>query len=315
MWRNLAQRRPSGRPLLCQLLARRGWCDGRNLTCWALNVSRGLGQIRVASGFLGCNLQSLGSLACVAKYWSSAASDGRSRLPCHWCIAPLHGSAQPKEPRLCPGDPAETPERAPTFEFMGVRNSFRHSCLRPEESAPLKAVSWLRVECIFPWPDVSSAMALRRWQSEFNEFTDDGNVTGIHVMPHQSSSNRRHATTQQYDARACKSGSVRHAHRRVDFYLPVSPILMDNDTSSTSTKPLKTFRHRGISASVFENESEKGDLFYKVQIVRTYKDGKKFHSTPTFSRDELPLVILVTQQAFDFVLCEERDNKTERARD
>ena len=77
--------------------------------------------------------------------------------------------------------------------------------------------------------------------------------------------------------------------------------------SQNSTKPLKTFRFRGVSASVFENQTDKGELFHKVSIVRTYKDGKRFHTTPTFSRDELPIVTLVAQQAYDFILTEERD--------
>lgn len=79
--------------------------------------------------------------------------------------------------------------------------------------------------------------------------------------------------------------------------------------SSTSTKPVKTFRFRGISASVFSNENDKGDVFHKVSIVRTYKDGRDFKTTPTFSRDELPIVSLVSQQAFDFILNEERDQR------
>lgn len=86
---------------------------------------------------------------------------------------------------------------------------------------------------------------------------------------------------------------------------------MENETQ-TSTKPSATFRYRGISASVFENHSEKGDPYYKVSIVRTYKDGKDFKSTPTFSRDELPIVMLVAQQAYEFVLTTERDNRAER---
>ncbi len=85
-----------------------------------------------------------------------------------------------------------------------------------------------------------------------------------------------------------------------------------NNSSQPSTKPLATFRFRGVSASVFENRTEKDVPFYKVQIVRTYKDGKVFKATPTFSRDELPLVMHVAQQAFDFVLCTERDNRTEQ---
>lgn len=91
---------------------------------------------------------------------------------------------------------------------------------------------------------------------------------------------------------------------------PFPHLSMAND-SKPSTKPVKTYRFRGISASVFENQTEKGDPFYKVQIVRTYKDGKDFKSTPTFSRDELPVVMLVSQQAYDFVLCSERDNRRE----
>ena len=81
---------------------------------------------------------------------------------------------------------------------------------------------------------------------------------------------------------------------------------MDKD-SSTSTKPVKTFRFRGISASVFENKTDNGEVFHKVSIVRTYKDGRNFKTTPTFSRDELPIVHLVARQAFMFILTEERD--------
>ena len=85
--------------------------------------------------------------------------------------------------------------------------------------------------------------------------------------------------------------------------------------SSASTKPVKTYRFRGISASIFENKTDKGELFHKVSIVRTYKDGKNFQTTPTFSRDELPIVALVAQQSFDFILCEERDQReTEQGR-
>ena len=41
--------------------------------------------------------------------------------------------------------------------------------------------------------------------------------------------------------------------------------------ATASTKPLKTFRLKGVSASVFENRSEQDALYHKVQIVRTYK--------------------------------------------
>lgn len=112
----------------------------------------------------------------------------------------------------------------------------------------------------------------------------------------------------------CALRQVRAVQRasRCGSHIFLPRLVMQNETQP-STKPAATFRYRGISASVFENQSEKGDPYYKVAIVRTYKDGKNgFKSTPTFSRDELPLVIKVAQQAFDFILVTERDNRVER---
>lgn len=86
---------------------------------------------------------------------------------------------------------------------------------------------------------------------------------------------------------------------------------MEND-SSTSTKPVKTFRYRGISAAIFENHAEKGDLFHKVTIVRNYKTDDGFASTPSYSRSDLPVVNYVSQQAFEFILLAERDAREQQ---
>ena len=72
-------------------------------------------------------------------------------------------------------------------------------------------------------------------------------------------------------------------------------------SSSSSSKPVKVFRLRGVSASVFENSSEQNGTFHKVQIVRTYKDGEEFKTTPTFNRDDLPFVQQVAHRAWEFV--------------
>ena len=106
MLRKLSSRQLPVHPLRCQLLARRGCCDGRDLTCWALNVSRGRGQIRVAKGFCSFVRKNLGSLAMVAEFRLSCASVGRTRLPCNCCVVPPLDSAMSNEPRLRPGDPA-----------------------------------------------------------------------------------------------------------------------------------------------------------------------------------------------------------------
>ena len=65
-----------------------------------------------------------------------------------------------------------------------------------------------------------------------------------------------------------------------------------------SNKPVAKFQYRGVVASVFENEAENGSLFYKVSIARTYRDGEQFKSTSSFSRDDLPLVAQVANEAW-----------------
>lgn len=83
------------------------------------------------------------------------------------------------------------------------------------------------------------------------------------------------------------------------FDTSISPNIMNNrkDTSST-TKPVAKAKLRGITASVFENQTDKGQPFYKVTITRTYKDGDGFKNTSTFMRDDLPLVEAVAHRAW-----------------
>lgn len=71
------------------------------------------------------------------------------------------------------------------------------------------------------------------------------------------------------------------------------------------TKPVKVFRVRGVSASVFQNQSTadgRDAVFYKVALQRTYKDGKEFKTTSSFGRDDLPVARHVLQQAWEFIL-------------
>jgi hypothetical protein len=70
-------------------------------------------------------------------------------------------------------------------------------------------------------------------------------------------------------------------------------------------KPVKVFRVRGISASVFQNQSTaegRDGVFYRVTLQRTYKDGAEFKTTSSFNRDELPVARHVLQQAWEFIL-------------
>jgi hypothetical protein len=75
-----------------------------------------------------------------------------------------------------------------------------------------------------------------------------------------------------------------------------------------ATKPVKVFRVRGISASVFQNQSTaegRDAVFYKVALQRTYKDGNEFKTTSSFGRDDLPVARHVLQQAWEFILSAE----------
>ena len=74
--------------------------------------------------------------------------------------------------------------------------------------------------------------------------------------------------------------------------------------SENSNKPVKVFRLRGISASIFENSSKtngRESVFYKVSIQRTWKDGDDFKTTTSFGRDDLPLVEKVAALAHAWI--------------
>ena len=78
-------------------------------------------------------------------------------------------------------------------------------------------------------------------------------------------------------------------------------------TKETSNKPVKQFRLRAISASIFENETEKGQTFFKVTVQRSYKTKDGFKSTNSFTRDDLPLVAELVTAAWRDILKREAE--------
>ena len=74
---------------------------------------------------------------------------------------------------------------------------------------------------------------------------------------------------------------------------------------ANGNKPVKVFRYRGISASVFENFSQTDGeqvRFFKVNLQRTFKQGEDFKHNASFGRDEIPIARLVLDRAWQFVL-------------
>jgi hypothetical protein len=83
----------------------------------------------------------------------------------------------------------------------------------------------------------------------------------------------------------------------------------ESEATSVSSKPVKVLRVRGISASIFANraKSDQGRelTFHKVAIQRTYRDEGEFKITSSFSRDDLPIVRLLSERAWQWILDEE----------
>ena len=70
-------------------------------------------------------------------------------------------------------------------------------------------------------------------------------------------------------------------------------------------KPVKTFRFRGISASVFENTTHADNQpvrFFKVNLQRAFKRDGKYEHNSSFGRDDIPVAIHVLNQAWQFIL-------------
>ena len=85
---------------------------------------------------------------------------------------------------------------------------------------------------------------------------------------------------------------------------PLPPFPMAD--KAATNKPVKTFRLRGVTASVFENKSEDNkSSFFKDSLQRSYKHGDEWKSTSSFGRDDLPIVSLLTKQAWEFMLTSE----------
>jgi hypothetical protein len=93
------------------------------------------------------------------------------------------------------------------------------------------------------------------------------------------------------------------------LYFPIYTLYMATAKeplmAQPSAKPVKVFRLRGVSASVFQNHAKRENrdvTFHKVSLQRTYKDGDEFKQTSTFSRDDLPVCMHVMQQAWAYIL-------------
>lgn len=92
---------------------------------------------------------------------------------------------------------------------------------------------------------------------------------------------------------------------------------MAQTTNATAlNKPVKTFRLRGISASIFQNETYQAGQpvrFYKVSLQRAFRQNGEFRHNSNFVRDEIPVAVHVLQLAWAFILEIENASSVEEA--
>lgn len=72
-------------------------------------------------------------------------------------------------------------------------------------------------------------------------------------------------------------------------------------TTTSPLRPLRTFRLKGVKASVFENRTEQG-AFYKTSLQKVYRDGEQWKTTTSLGRDDLPVARLLLARAWEFIL-------------
>jgi len=81
--------------------------------------------------------------------------------------------------------------------------------------------------------------------------------------------------------------------------------IMRNQTSpSTSSKsnnqPVHKIRHGFVSASIWRQETDKGDLF-NVTFQRSYRDEDTWKNSNSFGRNNLLVLSLIAARAFEWI--------------
>jgi hypothetical protein len=97
--------------------------------------------------------------------------------------------------------------------------------------------------------------------------------------------------------------------------MPIAPPAKEPESASAQ-KPVKVFRLRGVSASVFANRAEidgKERTFHKVSVQRSFKDGDEWKQNSSFGRDDLPVLGLMLNRAWEFILDTESARNKEEA--
>jgi hypothetical protein len=97
------------------------------------------------------------------------------------------------------------------------------------------------------------------------------------------------------------SGIPRAALRNNDPNEKGGAMAQKKETEEKKEKPVFERQFGNIHVSVWRNEKENGAVWYNTTIVRKYHDGNKWQDATSFSRDDLPTVVIAACTAYFWI--------------
>src|SRR5213593_3672847 len=89
---------------------------------------------------------------------------------------------------------------------------------------------------------------------------------------------------------------------------------MRNQTPArtSNNQPVHKIRHGFVSASIWRQETDKGELF-NVTFQRSYRDGDTWKNSTSFGRNNLLVVSLIAARAFEWIAIQAQKAKQSTA--
>jgi hypothetical protein len=66
-------------------------------------------------------------------------------------------------------------------------------------------------------------------------------------------------------------------------------------------EPAKKFRLGRIKVAIWSNQAKGGEVWFNIEITRSYKDGDEWQESTKFGRDDLPVVAKAADMAYAWI--------------
>lgn len=73
------------------------------------------------------------------------------------------------------------------------------------------------------------------------------------------------------------------------------------DAQEASNEPAYKRRFGSVKVAVWANPKDNGQVWFNTTIVRSYRNGNTWEDSTSFSRDDLPMVIMAAVAAFVWI--------------